>query len=177
MMETQPQTISLRGTYRDVLLSGDGRRRHDSGWTPNTVVDRGRALLAGFLRNDDSTGIQFLAVGRGLPQWDADGPPPPETTLTDLVDRHAPPIPAGELNLAYLDAGGNVVEGPTTRLQITATLPAGYPEVAPGGTYPLREFGLFGSFGGAEYMVNCVRHGVIHKDASSTLIRVIRLSF
>lgn len=172
----EPQAISLRGTYRDVLLGGDGRRRYDSGWTSNTVVDRGRALLAGFLRNDSSAGIQFLAVGRGLPQWDAGGTPAPDPSAEDLLDRYSPPLPVGALSLAYLDGAGNVVEGPTTRLQITATLEAGYPEiVAPDTAFPLREFGLFGSFDGADYMVNCVRHPVINKDASSTLIRVIRL--
>lgn len=177
-MKTEAQFSSLRGMYRDVLLAGDGRTAWDSGWTPNTVVDRGRALVAGFLRNDASAGIQFLAVGQGLPQWDAAGTPPPEATATDLLNRHAPPIPAADLNLAYLDAAGNVVEGPTTRLQITATLAAGYPAISPPATaYPLREFGLFGRFGDTDYMVNCVRHAVIHKDAASTLIRVIRLYF
>lgn len=39
---------------------------------------------------------------------------------------------------------------------------------------PLREFGLFGLFDGKDYMINCVRHPVIHKDAASTLVRVIR---
>lgn len=171
-------TARLKGIYRDVLLGPGGRVRFDSGWTPNTVVDRGRALLAAFLGNRPATlGIQFLAVGRGLPQWDEEGPPPPDPAATDLLDRHAPPIPVADLNLAYLDGGGNVVEGPTTRLQVTATLEAGYPEVvAPATAYPLREFGLFGSFDGGDFMINSVRHAVIHKDPASTLIRVIRLS-
>lgn len=175
-METR--TPPLKGIYRDVLLGPGGAVRWDSGWTPNTIVDRGRALLAGFMGNRPSTGIQRLAVGQGLPQWDAEGTPPPDPAATDLLNRYEPPIPVADLNLAYLDDAGNVVEGPTTRLQVTATLEAGYPAAAlPGAAYPLREFGLFGEFDGGEYMVNCVRHAVIHKDPGSTLIRVIRLSF
>lgn len=142
------------------------------------VVDRGRALLAGFVKNDSPSGIQFLAVGQGLPQWDQEGTPDPDVTAIDLLSRHSPPIPVANLNIAYLDGAGNVVDGPTTQLQITATLEAGYPEITPPAVaYPLREFGLFGSFGGADYMINYARHPVIHKDAASTLIRVIRLYF
>ncbi|HET7461555.1 MAG TPA: hypothetical protein VFJ82_09900 [Longimicrobium sp.] len=168
----------LRGIFRDVLVGPDGHTRYDSGWTNNTVVDRGRALLAAFLANGPTQGIRFLAVGRGLPQWDTDGTPAPDPAAIDLLDRYQPAIPVGDLNVAFLDDGGNVVQGPTTRLQVTATLEAGYPAVPEGETaYPLREFGLFGEFGGGPFMINSVRHGVIQKDPASTLIRVIRLTF
>lgn len=169
----------IKGIYRDVLTSGDGRIIHDSGWTSNTIVDSCRILLAGFIKNEASTGIQFLAVGQGQDTWDAQGPPPSDpATTTDLVHRHAPPIPIGQLNLAYLDKDLNVVGQPTNRLQITATLAPGYPTpLAPLNTYPLREFGLFGHFKGQDFMLNSIRHPVIHKDAAATLVRVVRLFF
>lgn len=169
---------ALQGVYRDILIGNDQRPIHDSGWVSNTIVDRGRILLAGFLRNDSSNGIQFLAVGQGLEAWDTSGTPPAEATATDLVNRYTPTIPVADLSVVYLDESDAVVEGPTNRLQITATLEAGYPAIqAPAVSYPLREFGLFGAFNGTDYMVNCVRHPVINKDASATLVRVIRLYF
>jgi hypothetical protein len=169
---------SIKGIFRDVLKGPDGRTFHDSGWLSNTIVDSGRILLAGFMRNDSPSAIQFLAVGQGLESWDTDGVPPTTTSATDLVNRHSPPIPESELSLVYLDGADAVVGGPTNRLQITATLEPGYPEiVAPAVSFPLREFGLFGTFNGADFMINNVRHPVIHKDASATLIRVIRLYF
>jgi hypothetical protein len=41
----------------------------------------------------------------------------------------------------------------------------------------LREFGLFGQLAGSDYMLNSIRHPVIHKDGDATLIRVVRLYF
>ena len=174
--------IFLKGMYRDILTAGDGRVLYDSGWTANTIVDRCRILLAGLMKNESSTsGIQFLAVGQGLEDWDdTTGPPPsdPATTTTDLVTRYNPPIPVNRLSLAYLDENAAVVVNPTNRLQITATLEPGYPPpLASLNTYPLREFGLFGNFEGNDYMINNIRHPVIHKDAATTLVRVIRLYF
>lgn len=48
---------------------------------------------------------------------------------------------------------------------------SGIHHLAVGRGDPLREFGLFD---GKDYMINGVRHPVIHKDAASTLVRVIR---
>jgi len=178
---------ALKGIYRDILSAGDGRIIHDSGWVSNTIVDRCRILLAGFVKNESSSGIQFLAVGRGLDAWDKEGPPASDPAATiDLVNRHAQPLPVNSLNIVYLDEAASVVANPTKRLQITATLVPGYPPpLAPGyppplvplNTYPLREFGLFGRFHGNDYMINSIRHPVIHKDADATLVRVIRLYF
>ena len=165
----------IRGMYRDVLIAGDGRILYDSGWAVNTIVDRCRILLAGFMKNESSSGIQFLAVGQGSKDWDDKGTPPPDVTSTDLVNRYNPTIPVNRLSLAYLDEEPQpqVVVNPTHRLQITATLEPGYPS----NTYPLREFGLFGRFEGNDYMINNIRHPVIHKDAAATLVRTIRLYF
>ena len=166
---------AIKGIYRDMLKGKNNAILFDSGWVPNTIVNTCRTLLAGFMKNESSNGIQYMAVGRGLEEWDANGAPTPDpATTTDLVNRHTPTIPVSNLALVYLDENDVEVPGPTNRLQITATLEPGYPPplAAPLTTYPLREFGLFG---GADHMINCIRHPVIHKDAAATLIRVVRL--
>lgn len=174
----QHSGVSVQGRYRDLLKGPRGQILHDSGWRRNTIVERGRILLAGFLKNEASVGIQFLAVGQGLASWDSAGIPAPEQSATDLVARYTPVIPVASLQMTYLDASETGVAEPTPCLQITATLEPGYPAIAaPAVAYPLREFGLFGTFGGTDFMINSVRHAVIHKDAAATLIRVIRLSF
>jgi hypothetical protein len=90
-----------------------------------------------------------------------------------------PPIPAHDLEIAYLDSGDGAQAEPSPRLQITATLGPNYPQAATPGlsTYPLREFGLFGRLGDTDYMINAVHHPVIHKGVSTTLTRVVRLYF
>lgn len=170
---------SIKGMYRDILKREDGHIIYDSGWTTNTIVDRCRILLAGFMKKDPSTGIQYLAVGSGSEYWDTPGGgPDPDTTRENLVNEYTERIPYDDLALVYLDEFESVVEGPTNRLQITATLAPGYPaHEAPLKTYPLREFGLFGSFNGDNYMINYITHPVIHKDEFATLIRGIRLHF
>ncbi|MFZ5758614.1 MAG: hypothetical protein ACOY32_03160 [Thermodesulfobacteriota bacterium] len=171
-------TGQLQGIYRDIVHDGDGRVIRDSGWTANTIVERCRILLAGFMRNAPSDGIRHLAVGQGLAGWDDGGPPPPDPLATGLVTPHAPPVPFAELAVAYLDEGLAEVALPTSRLQITAILAPGYPAPPPGLTaYPLREFGLFGRLNGTDFMINSIRHAVIHKDPAATLIRMIRLFF
>ncbi|RJX31914.1 MAG: hypothetical protein C4531_06900 [Desulfurivibrio sp.] len=168
----------LKGIYRDILHSADGSVTHDSGWVCNTIVERCRILLAGFMKNDPTDGIHHLSFGQGLAAWDSAGLPAPDPAATGLVTPYNPPIAAANLTMTYLDEDNNEVAAPTSRLQITAILAPGYPApLAPLTTYPLREFGLFGRFGGTDYMINSIRHAVIHKDASATLIRMIRLFF
>lgn len=175
-----PSSLSIHGIYRDVLRDRERRVVHDSGWVSNTIVTRCRVLLASFVKNDPAAaGIRYLAVGRGDAAWDADGIPAtnPDAT-TALVQAHEPPIDVGALAVDYLDAAGDVQQTPAASIQITATLEPGYPPPVAGlNTYPLREFGLFGELGGTPFMINSIRHPVIHKDAGATLIRVVRLYF
>lgn len=177
---------SIKGIYRDILKDRDNNIIFDSGWTSNLIVRGCRTLLAAFMKNDHTKtvkGVQCLKVGRGDPAWDtAEGPTPPIDSLTGLVDTNPYSIPVGSLDLVYLDESDAEVSGPTNRLQVTAALEAGEPPLDPPlSTYPLREFGLFGEYDGGsgalEYMIDCIRHPVIHKDASATLIRVVRLYF
>lgn len=169
---------TMQGIYRDILKDPTHRVIYDSGWNSNTIVDQCRILLAGFMRRDTSSGIQYLAVGRGEEVWDDDGIPDtnPSTTIA-LVNQAADP-PVANLDFVYLNEAGNTVAEATQRIQITGTLGPGYPVPLGGGTtYPLREFGLFGRFGSTDFMINCVRHPVIHKGPAATLIRVVQLYF
>ncbi|PID86942.1 MAG: hypothetical protein CSB13_01845 [Chloroflexi bacterium] len=172
-------TNGLRGMYRDIIKDPENNIYIDSGWKSNTIVDRCRMLLAGFMRSDSSSGIQFLAVGQGDTVWDGGTVPVTNpATTTNLINPHMPPIAAADLDFTYLDDLDNPVSGPTARLQISATLAPDYPPPLPGlTTYPLREFGLFGEFDGSSYMINSIRHPVIHKGATASLIRVVRLYF
>ena len=87
-------------------------------------------------------------------------------------------ILVAQLDLDYLDINDEIVAQPTNRLQIKATLPAGFPPpVPPATSYPLREFGLFGRFNHTDFMINSIRHPVIHKDINASLIRLVRLYF
>lgn len=177
-------TIPIRGAYRDVLTGKDDVVIFDSGWHSNTIVQSCRILLAGFMKNDSPSGIQFLAVGRGDESWDRDQseptPPAPDPEMSvDLVNPYNPKIPVSDLELIYLDASDQpaTVGTVTSRLQIKATLRPGYPPPVEFNAYPLREFGLFGKFNDKPYMINCVRHPVVYKDILATLVREIRLYF
>lgn len=165
------------GKYRDRLLRpGAGAEEWD--WRSNIVVDNCRLLLAGFMRGADVKGVGFLAVGRGDPAWDAVDPGHPPASVSALADASPVLIPVPPGDIAFLDAEGNLSVTPTRRIQVTVTLAPGTP--APGGgetAYPLREFGLFGTFGADRYMIDYVRHPVIHKGAGDTLVRTIRLVF
>ena len=169
---------SIRGIYRDILKGKGNNTIYDSGWVSNRIVDSCRTLLAAFMKNDQPNGIQYLAVGKGLEEWDTTGAPPPNSSVIQLVDKNPFQIQVADLDLVYLRENDAEVAGPTNRLQITATMGTNEPPaVAPLSSYPLREFGLFGKFGAENYMIDCIRHPVIHKDVSATLIRVVRLYF
>jgi hypothetical protein len=165
------------GKYRDRLIRADGKVV-DGDWRSNIVVDRCRRLLAAFMKRDSAAlGIQSLAVGRGDATWDS-ASLPPTPGIEQLVDASPVTIPIAATDMSYLDAVGNVIAGPSQRLQIVVTLAPGTPPPGAGETsYPLREFALFGDFGGTPYMIDCVRHAVVHKAAGDTLVRTIRLIF
>lgn len=177
------KTITIKGVYRDILKNRDDIIIFDSGWHSNTIVIGCRTLIAGFMKNESPSGIQYLAVGQGKQEWDdqwgtASPPAPAPEEVSNLENPYDPPIVINDIS--YLDENDLPVAGneKTSRLQIKVVLEPNYPPpLAPLTTYPLREFGLFGKFGVDDYMINCVRHPVIHKDASATLERVIRLYF
>lgn len=177
---------NLKGIYRDILKEPGRGIVFDSGWNNNTIVDQCRLLLAGLIRQDvpkvtpnqdTSFGVQYLAVGQGDTAWDNGNIPKPKTSTTSLHNAYTPYHTS--LDFTYLDELGEPTnDGPTSRLQVSAKLKPGYPPISDGmSTYPLREFGLFGKCGDQIFMINCIRHPVIHKGANATLIRTVRLFF
>src|SRR3954452_25587897 len=168
--------VAIQGIYRDRLIEPEGRVLSDSGWRSNLIVLNCRVLLAGFLSNDKAFGIQSLQVGRGAPAWDTTPPPAadPATTNT-LVDPAPCVIPVASLTLQYLNAADGVSATPTNRVQIPATLGPTQPTPPGSPPFPLREFGLFGKFGAAPFMIDYIRHPLIEKDGVVTLERKVRL--
>ncbi len=173
----EKKSMHIKGMYRDILKDGDNNILYDSRWKPNKIVTDCRILLAALMKKEEgAAGIGCLKVGKGNPDWDADGPPPADGSEHRLED--SAHYDADELIIEYLDEDDEIVDGPTNRLQISATLGENEPPVtAPATTYPLREFGLFGNYGDTEYMIDLIRHPVINKDRTATLIRVVRLYF
>ncbi len=165
------------GKFHDQLTTGQGKLI-DLDWRSNLVVDRCRFLIAGFMRGDGPSGIQRLQIGRGLDTWDTEPPDPPDSADQQLADPAPFVVAIVPSQIVYLDDLGMPVTGPTNRIEISVDLAAGEPPLDPGETaFPLREFGLFGDFGGEDFMINYVRHPVIHKQADDTLTRTIRLVF
>ncbi|MDN3522552.1 hypothetical protein [Halomonas ramblicola] len=167
-----------QGIYHDLIVHGDGRYQ-DRGWCSNRVVNRCRILLAAFMRGDSrvAPGVQLMALGRGEPSWDTTPPESPAASAQALVDASPVTIAAADLDLAYLDATGESLGEASHRLQVSVTVIGGDLPIAGDGTFPLREFGLFGRFDGEDYMIDYVRHPVIHIGSGDTLVRRIRLVF
>ena len=161
-----PAADTLRGIYRDCLIHANGETVATD-WRPNTIVRNCRVLLAGCLRGDFPEIKLELSVGRGRDDWDENEPGKAAESVQGLEQE------------------GTQSDVPQPALQIIATLPPGYPPALPDlDSYPLREFGVFGAVtqnaGTAtektlRYMVNCIRHPVIHKNAAATLIREVRI--
>jgi len=179
MPTSETLKTELQGIYRDVLHDGSGRQLWDRGWHKNAIVVNFRKLLAGFAGGvTPSLGIQGLRVGQGSDAWDLSSPPLPTPAQTALVDPHPFLVPHGALQIDYLD-GATVTATPTNRLQIVATLGPNVPSWpdANHASGNLREFGLVGTLGGIETLINYVTHSVIVKDPASTLTRTIWLTF
>ncbi len=171
----------IKGIYRDRLLDAEGRAVFNSGWRSNMIVLRCRELLAAFMRNESEEtkfGITSLKVGRGDPAWDTapTGYPDPNSTIK-LVDGSPYSMDRSRLTVQYLDAHDQNVPGPTNRIEIIARLEHDEPTPATDPPHPLREFGLFGTFGTEEYMIDYIRHPLIEKDGSVILERRVRLIF
>jgi hypothetical protein len=165
------------GIYRD-RLTGPGAWVVELGWRSNIIVERCRQLLAAFMKGDGVTGVERLRVGRGDPAWDGGPPPAAPASTRDLLDPAAFELTVSPAQIEYLDATGLPTAGPTNRIQVTLALGPGVPPPGPGETaVPLREFGLFGALAGTPFMIDYVRHPVIHKAPADTLTRTIRLVF
>ena len=167
-----------QGHYHDVLHGPDGQLIWDRGWARNAILVDCRRLLAAFMSGGAAQGIRGLAVGAGLAAWDAVPPPAPAGNEAALVDPNPFTVPSAALAFTFL--AGNVPSvAPTNRLQVVVTLGPGVPAWpdANHAAANLREFGLVARLGGADVLVNMVRHPVIAKDPLSTLTRTIWLVF
>jgi hypothetical protein len=171
--------IGLYGIYRDRLFDAAGRLITDSGWKSNLIVTNCRVLLGGFMGGvPTARGIQTMQVGRGQPSWDVTPPPPPDPNTTTTLDDPAPfVIPHNTLVFQYLDNNDAIVAGPTSRIQIVATLGLNQPTPAGSPPFPLREFGLFGELNGQPFMIDYIRHPLIEKSGAVSLERRVRLVF
>jgi hypothetical protein len=123
-----------------------------------------------------------MKVGAGDEQWDNMWNSSQEQTITKDIDE-AEKL-CEELITTYeikpIDIGlGNIEEVGGSSLKFKVTLETDIPSIPEGKkTYPLREFGLFGILNNeSSYMINCVRHPVIHKGANTILIREVTLEF
>lgn len=168
------------GIYRDVVNDHNGKKT-DFGWRNNLIVDRCRVLLSAFMFGDaNSFGIQFLSLGRGEQSWDDLNPGTPAADDVALTDTSPVNINLAdpELSITFWDASNALSISPSSRLQLELNLPIGFLPLAPGeDTFPLREFGLFGRYDTDDYMIDYVRHPVMHISGSDSFSRTIRLIF
>lgn len=179
---TERPAEGLYGQFRDILYDAAGRPVWDRGWVRNTIVADCRRLLAGFVRGTPTSAeaVFGLAVGAGLPAWDAGGTPPPSPNQAALVDPHPHLVPRAQLQLDYINpANGTVSAQPTGTLQLKAVLGPGVPAWPDGNhaTSTLREFGLVSRLDGTQILMNYRTHPAIAKDPASTLERTIWLVF
>src|SRR5262245_62072353 len=145
----------VKGIYRDRLLDAGGAVVFDSEWRPNLIVTNCRVLLAGFMSNEATArGIRSLQVGEGKPEWDTQPPSAPPLASNRLEDNNPFVIPVDDLILQYLDDSDAIVPGPTSRIEITATLGLNQPT---SGIFNLREFGILGLFNGQQFIIDYVR--------------------
>lgn len=164
------------GKYWDVIEKADGSLI-DYGWRSNIIVDQCRELLAAFMLGGTALGIQRLSLGRGEDAWDGMPAPEPNAGTSSLTDASPVSISAGSLQLDFIDATGGVSATPTHRIEITLTLTPGTLPISGDEVFPMREFALFGQLGGADCMIDYVRHPVMNIAADDTLTRRIRLVF
>lgn len=171
--------IALQGKYRDQLISASGDMV-DFGWRNNIVVNQCRQLLAGFMKGDPSSGIQFIALGRGDAGWDIEMPAAPDMGVDALTDSSPETIAISDaaMEIDYLDSTGEITADISHRIQVTINLAPGSLPIAPGDSaFPLREFALFGELNTENYMIDYVRHPVMHIGPEDTLVRRVRLVF
>jgi hypothetical protein len=165
----------MKGIYQDRLIQSGGSVLSFP-WRSNIVVQQCHFLIAAFMKGElNPQGVSLLSVGRGLDTWESQPPLPPTDEQQQLVDPKPFKLTVTAEQIQYLDQNGSPTIGPSRWIQVTTTLGPGLPSVGEGEAFPLREFALFGKLGKEFYMIDYVRHPVIHKQAGDTLVRTIRL--
>jgi len=166
------------GQYHDQLKRANGKTI-DFGWRSNVVVDQCRQLLAAFMLGETVNGIQLIELGRGESEWDILPNVASDPSIDNLADLTPFSIPVVDdaMQVDFIDNTGNVISGPSQRIQVRVTLVPGSLPIASDETFPLREFALFGQLGSENFMIDYVRHPVMHIGSEDSLTRTIRLVF
>jgi hypothetical protein len=166
------------GKYRDQLQRANGTA-YDFGWRSNVVVNQCRQLLAAFMRGEAATGIQFIALGRGNENWDDQAAPESDPNTDSLTDASPVIISIADaaMQVDFINSLGAVIADVSQRIQVSVNLEPGSLPIIDDEVFPLREFALFGRLGAEDYMIDYVRHPVMHIGAGDTLTRRIRLVF
>ncbi len=168
----------LQGKYWDQIFTAEGECI-DFGWRNNVIVNQCRQLLAGFMKGDNATGVQYIALGKGDIAWDDAMPVSPEMSTNSLIDLSPEMIAVtdAEMEIDFLDTMGAVSPIPSERIQVSVTIEGTNLPIVGDETFPLREFGLFGNLAPDDYMIDYVRHPVINIGTGDTLVRRVRLVF
>ena len=169
----------LQGKYWDQLITAEGECI-DFGWRSNVIVNQCRQLLAGFMKGGTAaSGVQHIALGRGDAAWDDGMPAPPDMSTESLTDPSPETIAVtdAEMEIDFLDRTGAVSLTPSDRIQVTVTIEGTNLPIVGDDTFPLREFALFGNLAPDDYMIDYVRHPVIHIGTGDTLVRRVKLVF
>lgn len=166
------------GQYWD-CLSKQGGECEDFGWRSNVIVNQCRQLLAAFMKGETVSGIQYIELGTGDEAWDSEVAGPQDPATEALADSSPVVINVADaaMQVDFINNVDDFSAVPTNRLQVTLTLEGTALPISAGETYPLREFALYGEVGGSAYMVDYVRHTVMHIGAEDSLTRKIRLVF
>ena len=170
----------IKGIYRDQLFDEEGTMKLDSGWNNNTIMTSFHTLLARLVRHDDGL-LKAQAIslimrfGEFSNSWGSLVVEPTDETLTAAYTEFVLDETSG-LKVAYLNVDGVEQVKPSNRVQITATLGQNMPL---GAVCPLGEFAVYLRCGTPDndHIINHVRHPVISKTATDTLIRQIRFTF
>ncbi|MGI9097972.1 MAG: PASTA domain-containing protein [Solirubrobacteraceae bacterium] len=153
----------LRGEFRDPRAASAGGQAL-APWRPNLVVWSAMDLVGALLCNR-STGVTYLAVGAGDPQWDQNPPAP---------DRARRRLTAEVLRVRLQPGTTLTYDAATGRVHARALID---PATAAG---PLRELGLFGgdasSRPGSGVLVNHAIHPPVEPVDDRLLEREVALT-
>lgn len=172
------QKVLPEGKYLDCLVCADGRVV-DYGWRSNVIVDQCRELLAAFMHGQTVSGIQRISLGRGDTSWDTLPYEAPVSSTSSLVDPSPRDIAMtdAEMSISFLDIASNTTTDVHSRIEVSVTIEGDSLPIGPGEEFPLREFALYGELNTSDYMIDYVRHGVIHIGQGDVLTRRVRLVF
>jgi hypothetical protein len=154
---------------QDTIIKEDGSR--ESYEFRNNVVNGLGVFLAGIMCKDAGTPIKYyMTLGSGSATWDSAGTPevvPTATSLTNETYRKLIP----DASVTYADVNGNATSTPSNRVRLAITFLAGE------GTGAIREMGIRAGNGtstlGTGILINRKNHGLITKEASAVLERVV----